>query len=83
MDEQTIEVEIAEQLREAWLDADEERRVLQSIQEAIAEADSPFAEWVSQEEVEASWAKMRAEYLRLAGEPEECPDCIQNIIRQY
>ena len=83
MDEHTIEVEIAAELRKARLAGDEERCFRQSIEEAIAEADSPFAEWVSHEEVQTSWAIMRAEYLRLAGEPEECPDCIRHILQQY
>ncbi len=34
------------------------------VQEALAEADDPETQWVSQEDAEASWEKMRAE-LRL------------------
>ena len=40
----------------------------QRVEKALEEADSPDAEWVSQEEVEAEWAVKRAEYLQRADE---------------
>ena len=41
-------------------------RILEQIEIGLIEADDPTAEWVSNEELKASWAKKRNELLKRA-----------------
>lgn len=53
-------------LRNAHEAAGHDKWFREQVEQAIAEADAPNAEWVSNEDANASWAKKRAELVKRA-----------------
>jgi hypothetical protein len=56
----------AERLRQAHEAAAHDKWFRQQVEIGLAQADDPAAEWVTNEQANASWAKKRAELLRRA-----------------
>lgn len=56
----------SERLRNAHQAAGHDKWFREQVELAIAEADGPNAEWISNEDADASWAKRRAELVKRA-----------------